>query len=401
MAPSADARDEAAKWTVMVFMGAATIDGEAPLHVAADDDITELRGAAGVAGLNIFVQRHDGVGEVSRLHIGPQGEKAPPVPKNEQALEQGAALSHFIQWSLATAEHRPQDHSMLVLWGHAYDFALGRRRTRTGAIDALDFAELGGTLKQLQQWYLRHLGVNGHSTAARLDIIGFDACDVATVEMAVQLSPYARFLLASQVAIPIPGWPYHTIFDRIITPHGARMCPIELGTYAVRRFCESYGASTPVALSFINLAKGPVLARQVRDLSTALVEALLTSDSRGVLLDVFKRAQTVPDRPYIDVGDFCLGLMRELDDRAVMKEALNLGNLLVAAQPPMTKRHLDPRRRPLVVEHGRNSALLARLHGISLYAPHLGLDDPDEARAQYNLFDVTQQTVWSALVHAL
>ena len=26
---------------------------------------------------------------------------------------------------------------MLVLWGHAYDFAIGRAQTRSGAIDAL------------------------------------------------------------------------------------------------------------------------------------------------------------------------------------------------------------------------------------------------------------------------
>ena len=39
---------------------------------------------------------------------------------------------------------------MLVLWGHAYDFAFARSRTREGVVDAIDFVELSGLLQRLQ-----------------------------------------------------------------------------------------------------------------------------------------------------------------------------------------------------------------------------------------------------------
>ena len=75
-----------------------------------------------------------------------------------------------------------------------------------------------------------------------LDILGFDACDLSTVEMACQLQPFANYLLGSQIGIPIPGWPYDRILDRLQNPMGS-MRPSEFGSYIVRRFCESYAAS--------------------------------------------------------------------------------------------------------------------------------------------------------------
>ena len=60
------------------------------------------------------------------------------------------ALIDFIEDSIKESGHRRDDYSMLVLWGHAYDFAFGRSRTREGAIDAIDFVELSGMLQRLQ-----------------------------------------------------------------------------------------------------------------------------------------------------------------------------------------------------------------------------------------------------------
>ena len=69
---------------------------------------------------------------------------------------------------------------MLVLWGHAYDFAFGREKTRGGTVEALDFAELSTVLQRVQD-------ESGARGGAKLDILAFDACDLATMEMACQL----------------------------------------------------------------------------------------------------------------------------------------------------------------------------------------------------------------------
>ena len=58
--------------------------------------------------------------------------------------------------------------------------------------------------------------------------------------MACQLQPFAKYLLGSEIGIPIPGWPYDRILDRLRNPKGRLMAPPEFGSYVVRRFCESY-----------------------------------------------------------------------------------------------------------------------------------------------------------------
>ena len=45
--------------------------------------------------------------------------------------------------------------------------------------------------------------------------VAFDACDLATVEMACQLKPFAKYLLGSQIGIPLPGWPYDRVLAHV------------------------------------------------------------------------------------------------------------------------------------------------------------------------------------------
>src|SRR5262249_55642638 len=178
------------KWTVMIFMGAATIEGNAPLIDAAEADLAEMRSVGSGGALNIFVQVHEGVDVVPRRgHITrnmPVGiDTLELVPEDQQDLTDGRALEGFIRWALTTNDHDPNNpyhYSMLVLWGHAYDFAIGRELTSSGTIDPLDFAEISDVLERVQQGF----GIPLH----KLDILGFDACDLSTVEVACQLQPF-------------------------------------------------------------------------------------------------------------------------------------------------------------------------------------------------------------------
>ena len=241
-----------AQWTVMVFMGADTIEGNAPLVDAADADLAEMAAAGSGGQLKIFAQVHGKTPAPQRSYIGVSPMTDVPVDQRDPA--DGHALENFIKWALAAARHNPenrQHYSMLVLWGHAYDFAFGRQRLRSGAIDALDFAELSDVLKRLQDQF--------GSGSAKLDILGFDACDLATVEIACQFQRFAKDPLGSEIGIPIPGWPYDRILGRLRHPKGDLMAPAEFGSYVVRRFCESYPASKPVSLSLLDLERASEL----------------------------------------------------------------------------------------------------------------------------------------------
>ena len=394
------------KWTVMVFMGADTIEGNEPLDTPALDDIREIESFSGARFLDVFVQVNHTAKGTTRSHFGwdPGSEKRTRTDREIPKGQPEESLISFIEESVRESGHRREDHSMLVLWGHAYDFAFARSRTREGVVDAIDFVELSGLLQRLQDRlkivYQREYA-DPSEERPTLDIIGFDACDVATVEMACQLQPFAKYLLASEIGIPIPGWPYDRILDRLGDPKGRLMAPAEFGSYVVRRFCESYPAATPVSLTFLDLRQAPKLREHARYLALALGVAIADADVRERVTALFGRSQTDEDRPYVDVIDLCLSLVRENVDPFVTAVAKALGDLLLSPGDSVVNKSEIGGGRPLIIDHGRNAIELARLNGISLYAPHLGANDGDAVRGLYERFVFAQDTFWSRLVHAL
>jgi len=291
---------------------------------------------------------------------------------------------------------------MLVLWGHAYRFGIGPAATKAG-IDALDFAELASVLSELQ--LVLQLD-DGLPEPPKLDIVGFDACDLATIEMSVQMQRFADYLVASQIGIPLPGWPYHKILDRLRNPAGDRvMGPAELCSYIVRRYCEEYAESDrAVSLTALDLRWAPDLFARTELLALRLATAM-GSDSEELrrVHQLFSASRTEDDSPFVDVADLCVKLIRNCRDPFVTNAAQELGDLLV--NPP----HPTPAggsaagaKRPFIVEHGRLTASTANLHGVSLYAPHVARDyQPDKASHWYKKFVFAQRTLWNGLVHAL
>jgi hypothetical protein len=379
----------------MVFMGAATISGNVPLVDAADADIAEMENVGSASHLNIFAQVH-GNGVPRRSHIGVSAME--DVPVDERNPARGAALESFLRWSLGTARHDPANpahYCMLVLWGHAYDFAFGREKTRGGTVEALDFAELSTVLQRVQD-------ESGAGGGAKLDILAFDACDLATMEMACQLEPFADYLLGSQIGIPIPGWPYDRVLDRLRCPIGRPMAPAELGAYVVRRFCESYTAAHPVSLSFLDLQRASELFAYGEVLAETLVSATVDGDSTGHIAALFSQSNTGEGRPFVDLADLCLTLSRGSGDPFVAEAARALGDFLISPRPPLVGASAEGVGRPFVVEHGRNAGNTARLNGISVYAPHVApAIDFEGVQHLYHNFVFAKETRWSELVHRL
>lgn len=389
----------------MVFMGADAVEGNEPLNDAVIADLEEIRFIGGAKTLEIFVQVHRRVGPVKRHRFYWDNVTR---TKREQVtdisdLESGRALINFIAESVDLSDHQRTDHSILVLWGHAYDFAFGRTRTRSGVVDGIDFIELSGMLERLQDIMSAQYQRRGDPDGTRptLDIIGFDVCDVATVEMACQLQPYAKYLLGSEIGIPIPGWPYDRILRRLVAPKGRLMAPPEFGSWAVRRFCEAYEADTPVSLTFLDLRQATDLRARAELLALALAVAIGDPNSLDRISELFKRSQTGEDRPYVDVVDLCLNLVRESGDVLVVEAARALGDLLLSPRPLLVGESDTGKGDPFIVEHGRNAGELARLNGISLYAPHVCARDFDAVRTTYDRFVFAETSVWSGLVHTM
>lgn len=388
------------KWTVMVFMGAATIAGEESLAAAAQADLNEMQlVGSDDKHLNIYVQIHRGDGEAPKEAYIEKGkpitiEALADVPNTPERrnLADGQALLGFVDSVLKSPRFNPGDYTMLVLWGHAYDFAFGRHKNRNGFIDAIDLTDIGDILKRVQEQY----------GGAKLDILACDACDLATVEMACELEPFANHLLASQIGVPIPGLPYDRILDRLRDPKDKPMLPAEFGSYAVRRFCEAYGPEDrSVSLTFLDLQRANQLVSAGAYLAKVLDEKIADPDMRSYIADLFWQSQTGDGKPYVDLADLCLNLVRSnSDDADIVEAATALGDFLIRANPLVAGTRSV--KRPFVMEHGRNTCETARLNGISIYAPHVAPDLPFEPVFEmYKGFDFAKRTQWKDVVRAL
>lgn len=417
-------------WTVMVFMGVSDFEGGQDLGEAAEMDLEEIRaiGGGGDHCLNIFVQQNFGKakkGENDKKAIRhhfksrrPQGddcvgnskvtwerdEVAEEIVVTQADYREGKALSEFIASSLASSGHRDKDYSLLVLWGHAYDFTFGRLLGPDGGTAALNFTAISDVLKRVQQ-DAKDLMHPGDTSAERpkLDIIGFDACDIATAEVAYQLKDVAGFLLASQVGVPMPGWPYGTILNRIRNPRGSLpITPAELGSFAVRRFCGAYNYTTPVSLTMLNLIHTEELFRLTQDVAAELAMAIADPDDCARIARTFKRSQTEPGKPFVDVADLCLSLLNEDHFPGLVEKARALGDFVAVSREEVDGKDDDPESWPLVVDHDRNSGELVRLNGVSLYAPNVSLpQDLSEVNAVYRTLEFVRHGRWSGVAHRL
>ena len=111
-----------------------------------------------------------------------------------QNMGDSQTLCDFIDWA---AGAYPADRYILVLWDHGGGYN-GVCFDETADYDSLTIHEVNDALYAYQQ---RH-------PSFRLDIIGFDACLMATYEMAAHMASYADYMVASEELEPGIGWNY-------------------------------------------------------------------------------------------------------------------------------------------------------------------------------------------------
>jgi hypothetical protein len=365
-----------ADWTVMVFMGADNPPEDRPLHQEAEADLQEMEQAGSTDSVNIVVQLHRPRAEPVRYAIK-QGKRQPEkVPAGEVDTGDPIVLGNFIRWAY---ENYPAKHNMLVLWGHAYRFAFGYyRNPQTLAVDGLNFCEVSDVLKKFKAESMR---------GRKMDIVAFDACDVSSVEIAYQVQHVASYLIGSQIGVPLPGWPYNTILDKLTKTPG--MSPEELGAFIVRRFVRNYDQG-PSSLTMLDLAKAIELPDVLKNLVKAFHGLSGNSDELERVRRLFYQAQVLPGKPYVDLADLSLNLNRFSRSPAVKKAAAAIGDLLIRTT------------NPFVAEHGKNSHQTAKLQGVNIYAPHVesghdwkGLVGP------YSSLALSQETGWGEFIFVL
>jgi hypothetical protein len=151
----------------------------------------------------------------------------------------------------------------------------------------------------------------------KLDLLGFDACLMATYEVASNLAPVADRMVASEELEPGHGWDYGAL-DVVADDPGAGAD--ELGREIVDRFgdqAEDEGTESDITLSLLDLTRMPALDEAVGSFSRALGDeveqvAPVVGNERARALGFGRSPDPAQDTHMTDLGL----LVQDIGDRA-------------------------------------------------------------------------------------
>ena len=193
-------------------------------------------------------------------------------------MGQPETLASFLEF--CTANH-PADHTMVLFWNHGGGSVTGAEFDANYYFDALTLDEFHTAFSQVYD-----LDVS----APPVDVIGFDACLMATVDTASTFRDIGRYLVASEELEPGNGWYYSDWLQALAADPamdgealGRAICD------AYQRGCELAGTGEDITLSVTDLSRIGPLLEAYNELGThALVETVsvpefYTAFSRGAL----------------------------------------------------------------------------------------------------------------------
>jgi len=224
--------------------------------------------------------------------------------KNMDKVNMGnpATLRNFIKYSM---HHYPAEKFGLIMWDHGGGSIAGFGHDEK-------FSNSYLSLNEMKQAF-EEAGLGNK----KLEFLGFDACLMATVEMAVLAADYAHVLIASEDLEPGEGWDYNFLAVLNENPH---MDGFELGKVIVDMFIDFFGQDSDeiLTLSVVDLAKvQPVMQAMGRLMARATEELQVSTWARGFNAMATRRADTKtfgegsPRDNYadmVDIGDMAIML---------------------------------------------------------------------------------------------
>ena len=241
-------------WVFAVYM-----DGDNELESAAIGDFLEISsvGSTDDVAMVVLFDRWNGTGQSSddtsygdwtdaRIFIVDSGET--PDPANADAVwgevDMGdySTLYNFLVY---VVENFDASHYALVIWDHGASF-YGAAIDYDNFKSMLTLREIADALRLLYENY-----------GVRLDIIGFDACLMGTIEVAYGLIGLADIVVFSEELEPDDGWPYDDILSFLVSNPG--VSPENLASKIVDYYTRSYSGIWPynypyATLSAVNLS---------------------------------------------------------------------------------------------------------------------------------------------------
>ena len=256
-----------------------------------------------------------------------------------------ATLSRFIRWC---AKNYPANRNMLILWDHGggsvsgYGYDEKNKRSGSMTLDSLSRALKDGRVQ--------------------FDIVGFDACLMATLETGLMLDPYADYMIASEETEPGIGWYYTDWLTKL--SRNTSMPSVEIGKNIVDDFVRACASQCPgqsATLSVVDVAElSATVPEAMREFSLSVTE-LIKGDGFQQVSNARNGAREFARSTAIDQVD-------------LVHLALNLGNREGKELAQVLRS---------AVKYNRTSSNMSNAYGLSIYFPYRKTSNVDNAVRTY------------------
>ena len=256
-----------------------------------------------------------------------------------------STLAEFIQFCAA---NYPANRNMLIFWDHGggsltgYGYDQRFKSSGSMTLDGIDQALAAG--------------------GVRFDVIGFDACLMATVETAEMASKYADYLLASEESEPGIGWYYTNWVTQL--SRNTSTPTLNVGKQIIDDFvseCNRQCAGQDTTLSLTDLAElsytVPPLLNQWSDDTVAVIKSdyRTVANARGNAKE-FAASSRIDQA---DLASICFNLNND--------SSRPLANALLSA-----------------VKYNRTSSTVRNAYGLSIYFPYRSVSSVNTAGKTYS-----------------
>ncbi len=370
-------------WTVMVYL-----NGDNNLEPFALIDMEEMRKGADPSTTNLLVlvdrasgyTKEDGDWQDTRYYQLVSDEARGNhwkllAQRGEGNMGDPAMLAGFIEHSV---KDFPADRYGLILWDHGGGWSNHSNDDLApgvpGSQDFLSLPELHGALSAAT----RSTGIS------KLDLLGFDMCLMAQLEIMTELKDLADYMIASEAVEPGDGWPYNTVmkhFSKAIETS-------ETGKRIVASFNDYYvSRSEPVhTLSLFKLDQVPALIHSL----DAVLEEINRPDQWQPLTRSIYFSES-----YYDLGDSRRGTnaLQSIDLMDLFQNYLSM--VPEFNEKPSWKKFVEDFNS--VVLTTQNSPVHKLSKGISIYAPIRS----ELMNNSYQTLELSTSSNWAGMIQSL
>lgn len=285
--PSESGSQESENWTIMIYMigsdleskgGEATANLESILSVALPESVRIILYTGGT------ISWQNDLIDPSNNQIWSVKEGSLVLLENLKSKNMGESgtLIEFIDYAQT---NYPADKKALLFWDHGAGSIHGFGADELFEYDGLWLSELSQALGE---------SFDGHA----FELIGFDACLMASIETASVLEPYAKYMVASEEVEPGGGWGYEYFFGQLAENPG--MSGRELGIAITDGYYNKYAGTTTediITCSVIDLSKIPALEEMLGTFSASLSGSIVQRESMSMLAKVRQNVESYGEEP--------------------------------------------------------------------------------------------------------